>query len=739
MTQPYGASPDEWMLLEAIGLTADLLPVVSNPDAPISPGSGMKQKGKTPSVYNSRSEVAGLPNWTTYEAHEGDVAEWAANADYGICLQTRRIRALDLDIESAAEVAAIEKFVKAVLGPKVQLAIRRRPNSHKCLLAFEVTEIPDDEDLYKRTVQVKGSGVAGKREMIEFLATGQQFVAYGTHPSGVRYVWENEGEYPSIPLHVYESLWERICTRFGTSEPTSSQARKRGLVLKGVSDRIITQLEERGVVLGWGKDGQAHIECPNAAEHSADTGLAQTSYFPAGTGGYELGHFHCLHAHCEHLTDQDYMDKLGIHNVAPAVLAAIIPEPSSDDTPRLPAFKRDDHGRVMPTAKNIELALSAPHACGYYIARDTFLEEIMLRPWVMGSDPAPWRRLADEDYFDMRVRLESFLDFDPLNTGTVRDALHAVARRQQFDSATEFVESLKWDGVPRVDRFFGEYVKVSDPAFGRAVGRYLFTALAGRALQPGVKADMVPMLISSEQGLLKTSTIEALAPIPDVFTDLNLATDEDKRIRLIKGKMVAEIGEMRGLHGTSLEDVKNFISRRIDKWIPKYKEQSVDYPRRCVFIGTGNNPDLLNDPTGSRRFLPMTVTAPIDVAAVRHDCYQLWAEGAVLFKAHGVIWDEAQQLSGENNEAYTIADPWIDVVRGWLEHTDVDGKTFLQRHNAIRTVDVLTHGLGHQAQATNSGVGKRVGEVMRSLGFVRRKVRFSEGHREHAWVQASKE
>ena len=57
----YGATPQEWAHFDVVlGLTEDLLPVVSNPNAVISPQSKMKGLGKTPSRYNRQREVAGI-------------------------------------------------------------------------------------------------------------------------------------------------------------------------------------------------------------------------------------------------------------------------------------------------------------------------------------------------------------------------------------------------------------------------------------------------------------------------------------------------------------------------------------------------------------------------------------------------------------------------------------------------------------------------------------------------------
>lgn len=710
----YGAYEQDWDILANVcGLTADLLPVVSNPHATISPLSKMAALGKTPSVYTHQRQVVGISDWSQSTSIAADIANWRLEPDYGICLQTRTVRALDLDITDAAEVAEIEAFVRAVLGADVPLAVRRRPNSHKCLIAFEVTGIPDDEDLYKRTVKTAHG-------MIEYLATGQQFIVSGTHPSGSRYFWENFGVFPSIPMHTADSLWLRLCKRFGIGEPTSAAARKRGAVLAGVTDRIISQLEDAGVVRGWGKDGQAHIACPFADEHSSDTGLTATSYFPAGSGGYAQGHFICLHAHCAERTDQEFMAKLGVHEVAPAALVEMVAnDPEGYEEPPMPRLKRGDNGRVEPTVGNIEAALGAPHACGVHIAKDTFLEDVMLRVWSpYKARQGSWRRLEDEDYMALRIHLENELNFAPVGTEAVRACVHLVARKNKFDSAQQWAESLVWDGIPRVGRFFTDYIKCSNrPDYAVACAQYVWSALAARALVPGIKADMMVMLISP-QGIMKTSAIEALAPSPELFVEFSLAANEAERVRLIKGKLVGEVGEVRGLWGAQIEDVKAFITKRHDEWIPKYKEQSTVYPRRCIFFGTGNHYDILGDSTGSRRFLPLSVVE-VDIEAIRRDCKQLWAEGVALYKLHGVMWRDAQGLAKVNSTEYTSVDPWVDVVREWLARKDEDGRGYLERHGAVSTAEVLVLALGHNKSQINPGIAKRVQEVMRALGCVR--------------------
>jgi len=171
----YGATPDDWFHFDTIlDLTADLLPVVSDPRVDISPLSKMKSTGKTPSIVNRQGHAAGLKDWTQRTSTPEDIARWSDDPRLGICVQTRRVRALDIDVEDEeiAEAIAVRwaELIEDESGPA--LGLRYRENSGKRLLAFIV-----EGELSKRHFKTEGG-------LVEFLATGQQFVAVGTHPSG---------------------------------------------------------------------------------------------------------------------------------------------------------------------------------------------------------------------------------------------------------------------------------------------------------------------------------------------------------------------------------------------------------------------------------------------------------------------------------------------------------------------------------------------------------------------------
>jgi len=292
----HGASPEDWDQFSLLlGLTRDLLPVVSNPEAVISPQSGMQSLGKTPSIYNGERQVVGLAKWTQRETTMAAVETWSHERDYGICLQTREVRALDVDIDDPDEAAEVARAIYDHLVAPV----RSRANSAKFLQAFRMPG-----DYGKRRIKTAHG-------MIEFLATGQQFVAVGRHPSGVKYewTWPDGEDFPTLSPAEFEALWAALQAEFGVEPSTESSTSSKLDKLRdaAVNDPVAQHLQAQGLIKRQERDGRLHITCPWEHEHTTDTGDSSTTYWPAHTGGYEQGHFHCLHAHCEHRTDDQFL------------------------------------------------------------------------------------------------------------------------------------------------------------------------------------------------------------------------------------------------------------------------------------------------------------------------------------------------------------------------------------------------------------------------------------------------
>jgi predicted P-loop ATPase len=191
-----------------------------------------------------------------------------------------------------------------------------------------------------------------------------------------------------------------------------------------------------------------------------------------------------------------------------------------------------------------------------------------------------------------------------------------------------------------------------------------------------------------------------MVPDREFYVELALDAHDKDNARLMRGKLIAVIGELRGLDGREIEAINANITRTHEEWIPKFQERGVRYPRRLVFVGTTNRDEFLADATGKRRWLPVRVRGAADgrgVARIGRDRGQLWAEALAMWRAgagrleeEGLVegaeglfggvdggegavdWRGAQSLAGAEHVAYTTSDPWEDALDRWLDSVRVD-------------------------------------------------------------------
>lgn len=413
----------------------------------------------------------------------------------------------------------------------------------------------------------------------------------------------------------------------------------------------------------------------------------------------------------------------------------VIVEPDAP-APR-PAFARNRAGQILPTMDNAVMACARPDLCGMRIGHDDFRDEITIA--APGAGGGEWVPMTDADVVRLRIALER-LGFKTVSKELVRDAVVLVAVQCRYDSAQLWLGRLVWDGVPRVCGFLETYLGCAPGAYVRAVSLYIWTALAGRVLVPGVKADMVP-IFEGAQGLRKSSAIEAIAPAPEFFVEVDLADKEDDTVRKLRGALVAEIAELSGLHTRDLEGIKKFVVRKVEKWVPKYKEFPSTFKRRLIFIGTTNRVEILADDTGNRRWLPLHIERA-DAEGIARDHEQLWAEGAALFGGQlptvhegGVAWREAERLAEDEHVGYGMPDAWDARVRDWLDECDDLSSVTGPRGGApFTTADVLAGAISLSTKEMNRTASNRVGAILRNFGYEQKTAR--QGRRVfRAWAE----
>lgn len=705
----YGATPADWAHMRLVVGDADLLPVVSNPNAVISPQSTMKSLGKTPSLYNGNRQAVGIQKWTQKLATAEDIARWSKERDYGICIQCRGVRGLDLDCpdpDLSTQIAAAFLAALGLPGLGV-LPVRNRAGTGKQLLAFELVG-----QFAKRSFKLRdGAGI------VEFLADGQQFIAIGTHPSGTRYEWEGglPADFHVVTAAQFEAAWAAIVEEFGTGDAVEGDAgadRSRA-DLDGVDDPVAEYLEDKGLILG-AQGEKLFVDCPWKDGHSSDSGISETAWLVAGTKGFERGHFQCLHASCQARKDEDFLDAVGYRVAAfrnldeePEGGSAVTSEGALRATPEdmpWPRFKRNPTtGKIEATLDNVTRALASPPMMEATVRFDTFRDELQIDD----------RVFSDADAVQLRITLEQ-RGFKPVGKEMMRDALAIHARDNQFDSAQDWLSSVPaWDGVPRVESCMPRLFATPDTPYTRAVGLYLWTALAGRIMDPGCKADMA-LVLQGDQGIRKSSAVAALVPRTDMFREISLHTLDADLSRRLRGCVVGEMAELRGLRSRDSEAIKAWIAQQDERWVPKFVERETTFLRRCILIGTSNPAAILDDETGERRWLPVECKGRLDVETLVEEREQLWAEGLWRWRMDGIAWRDAEVLARPEHAKFKVQDPLASRVSRWVEGAaDVSGETYHDR-GWLLMADLLDGVSGAGAERLTD---RRAGKILRSMGW----------------------
>ena len=324
--------------------------------------------------------------------------------------------------------------------------------------------------------------------------------------------------------------------------------------------------------------------------------------------------------------------------------------------------------------------------------------------------------------------LERFY-FDPGAQFTF-DALKLRCLDHVFDPVRDYLDGLKWDGRPRLDRWLVAYCKAEDTELNRAIGRKMLVAAVRRVRSPGCKFDYV-VVFEGAQGVGKSTLLKTLAGEENFSDNEILGLDKREQQEAVQGVWIYEVAELDGLHKSDVTKVKLFASKTVDSARPAYGRSRVDRPRRGIFVATTNEDTYLRDTTGNRRFWPVEVGA-IDLSAVTRDRDQIWAEAAeVEAQGEGLVIPEALWPdAAAQQQARMELDPWEDVLATKLtrlqeKQTKIDGAFMLAADGSgnpewrVSTDYLLATVLSLSKERQTNNHTKRLAGIMRSLGWAR--------------------
>lgn len=502
-------------------------------------------------------------------------------------------------------------------------------------------------------------------------------------------------------------------------------ARQRGDSLD-ITDPVAEWVSENWETWGTLSNGGLLVSCPWDSDHSGGAkGDTSSAFFPAGSNGYKDGAFVCLHSSCDGRHKSDFLHAIGYTD---SKFDSLVEQPAKVngthlnghvivDPLILPPFKRNGSGKIETCLINVAAALTSPRVSHLAIRYDLFKDAVVCSE----HDTERWRPFRDVDYTKLRVAMEE-VGLKQVGREMIRDGVHMVAQEHAFDTAIDWLESLTWDGIPRVETFWVDHFGVKDDTSGyaRAVARYTWSALAGRVMCPGVQADMVPIL-TGKQGARKSTGVEALAPTPEFFTNMSFHEPDVERARKMRGKVVVELGELQGLKSRDSEEILAWVTRKEEHWTPKFMEMTTNYKRRFLMIATTNQDDFLDNPDGERRWLPLAIGRAegfrqVDTARLTAVRDQLWAEGREMFLSDGIAWQDAERLARAQHGQWKADDGWRAAIVRWLDAPEMGGTTPRDRPH-ITLLDVCEGALAMPARTMKWGDQRRIAKVLRDEGY----------------------
>lgn len=308
----------------------------------------------------------------------------------------------------------------------------------------------------------------------------------------------------------------------------------------------------------------------------------------------------------------------------------------------------------------------------------------------------------------------------------VLSSVNYLASANKFDSMNNLLDGLPmWDGVPRCEHFFGTYCGADDDHYTQLVAKYFWTMLYRRAYgtEP-VQADTA-VVLKGEQGIYKSTLIEMLG---FHFTGkVDFKKKYDDNVRAMQSKIICEVAELKGMSNADVNDLKDFLSEKVDRYTPKFSNFEKEFVRRCVFVMTTNESNFLRDVTGNRRYAIIEITGRIDLDLVSKDLFQLWAEAKTLSISHEEI-KEMEKLIQEYSFRYMEYPAYYDKLAEKIDNEQ------WQRLNVgkLWTTQFLAESIG--IPNPNKVTSNEIAKSMRMLGYTYGQKRIGS-HVRKVWIK----
>ena len=253
-------------------------------------------------------------------------------------------------------------------------------------------------------------------------------------------------------------------------------------------------------------------------------------------------------------------------------------------------------------------------------------------------------------------------------------------------------------------------VKSDTPNFDMYITRWLLSAVASAY---GIHSPLVLIFCGEKQGTGKTHWFRYILPkeLRYLFAESKMDAGKDDEILMCKKWFILD-DEYGGKSKKEDKRLKELTSKEFINVREPYGRVSLDLRRLAVFCGTSNETQLLNDPTGNRRQIPL------HILDIDHDLYNqcdkaaLWRELYALYQTgaeYTILKEDIAKLNA-STEMFKLSTPEEDLIHKkiqpggltsygeWMSLTDIQQYLMVEtKFNYLNT--------------------QRIGSILTALGF----------------------
>lgn len=318
-----------------------------------------------------------------------------------------------------------------------------------------------------------------------------------------------------------------------------------------------------------------------------------------------------------------------------------------------------------------------------------------------------------------------FLDCKAVFKEATKDLITSIIfsnRVETYNPLHEFFEEDLHiaDEYPNVDMLINSVIS-DTPNYDKWIGKWLVSVVASAY---GQHSPLVLIFSGEKQGTGKTHWFRYLLPkqLRYMFAESKMDAGKDDEILMCKKWIILD-DEYGGKSKKEEKRLKELTSKEFINVREPYGRVSVDLRRLAVFCGTSNETQILNDPTGNRRQLPIHIIDIDQEMYNKVDKVELWRELYALYRIgydFTILRDDIDSLN-ESTLTFKHSTPEEDLIHKklmpgsatsfgeWLSLTEIQQcllvETKLNFLNLQRIGSILT-ALGYEKDRKTKGNSK---------------------------------